>query len=92
MPSEDMLLKTVWLMKNEFEYMKSHSARGCEFLSNIENAWNREYGKISYEICSFHHERYDGKGHPDGPGGDDIPISARIVSLAGVYDALVSVC
>ena len=46
--------------------------------------------KIATEICRWHHERYDGKGYPDGLIGDEIPISAQIVSLADVYDALVS--
>ena len=78
------------LINEEFEYMKSHTTRGCEILSNIKNAWNEEYGKASYEICRYHHERYDGKGYPEGLKGEDIPISAQIVSIADVYDALVN--
>ena len=46
--------------------------------------------KTAYEICRWHHERYDGKGYPDGLVGEEIPISAQVVSLADVYDALVS--
>ena len=46
--------------------------------------------KLAYEICRWHHERYDGKGYPDGLVGEEIPISAQVVSLADVYDALVS--
>ena len=49
-----------------------------------------EYGRVSYEICRYHHERYDGGGYPEGLGGEEIPVSAQIVSLADVYDALVS--
>ena len=87
---DSILLKPGRLTKDEFEYMKSHTTRGCEILSNIENTWDQEYGKVSYEICRYHHERYDGKGYPDGLRGDDIPISAQIVSIADVYDALVN--
>lgn len=85
-----ILLKPGKLTHDEFEYMKSHTTRGCEILSNIENTWDEEYGKTSYEICRHHHERYDGKGYPDGLKGDDIPVSAQIVSIADVYDALVN--
>jgi putative two-component system response regulator len=49
-----------------------------------------EYSRYSYEICRYHHERYDGRGYPDGLKGDDIPISAQLVSVADVYDALVN--
>ncbi|MGN0368026.1 MAG: HD domain-containing phosphohydrolase [Wujia sp.] len=87
---DSILLKPGRLTNDEFEYMKSHTTRGCEILSNIENTWDEEYGKASYEICRHHHERYDGKGYPDGLKGDEIPISAQIVSIADVYDALVN--
>lgn len=49
-----------------------------------------DYGKVSYDICRHHHERYDGRGYPDGLKGEEIPISAQIVSVADVYDALVT--
>ena len=49
-----------------------------------------EYVKVSYEICRYHHERYDGKGYPDGIKGDSIPLSAQCESIADVYDALVT--
>ena len=87
---DSILLKPEKLTNDEFEYMKSHTTRGCEILSNIENTWDEEYGKVSYEICRHHHERYDGKGYPDGLKGEEIPISAQIVSIADVYDALVN--
>jgi len=85
-----ILLKPGKLTAEEFEYMKSHTTRGCEILKNIKNAWDEEYGAVSYEICRYHHERYDGRGYPDGLKGDQIPISAQIVSVADVYDALVN--
>ena len=70
--------------------MKSHTTKGCEILNSIEDAWDEEYKKVSYVICRHHHERYDGKGYPDGLKGEDIPIAAQIVSIADVYDALVN--
>lgn len=76
------------LSPNEYEYMKSHTTRETEILKNIKDAWDEEYSKASYEICRGHHERYDGKGYPDGLKGEEIPVSAQIVSLADVYDAL----
>ena len=87
---DSILLKPGKLTPDEFEYMKSHTTRGCEILNHIENTWDQEYGKVSYEICRHHHERYDGKGYPDGLKGEQIPISAQIVSIADVYDALVN--
>jgi putative two-component system response regulator len=87
---DHILLKPGRLTADEYEYMKSHTTRGCEILNHIKGAWDEEYGKCSYEICRHHHERYDGKGYPDGLSGDEIPISAQLVSIADVYDALVN--
>lgn len=87
---DSVLLKPGRLDKDEFDYMKSHTIRGCDILDQIEGAWDSEYDKVSHEICRYHHERYDGKGYPDGLVGEDIPISAQLVSIADVYDALVS--
>lgn len=86
---DHILLKPGKLTQEEFEYMKSHTTRGCEILNNIQEVWDEEYGRVSYEICRHHHERYNGKGYPDGLAGEEIPISAQIVSVADVYDALV---
>jgi putative two-component system response regulator len=87
---DNILMKPGKLTKDEYEYMKSHTLRGCEILNQIKGAWDQEYSKYSYEICRYHHERYDGRGYPDGLKGDDIPISAQLVSIADVYDALVN--
>lgn len=87
---DNILLKPGKLTAEEFEYMKSHTTRGCEILNNITGVWDEEYGRVSYNICRHHHERYDGKGYPDKLQGDEIPVSAQIVSIADVYDALVS--
>ena len=59
-------------------------------LSQLPVYKDEPFIQTAYEICRWHHERYDGKGYPDGLKGDEIPISAQIVSLADVYDALVS--
>ncbi len=88
--ADSILLKPGKLSDDEFEYMKSHTTRGSEILKNISGAWDEYYGKISYEICRHHHERYDGRGYPDGLEGEKIPLSAQLVSIADVYDALVS--
>ncbi len=88
---DKILLKPGRLTDAEFEYMKSHTTRGYEMLSTIEGIWDDDnYRRIAHEICRYHHERYDGKGYPDGLKGEEIPISAQIVSVADVYDALVS--
>ena len=87
---DSILLKPARLTKDEYEYMKSHTTRGCEVLNNVEGVWDEAYSKASYEICRHHHERYDGKGYPDGLAGEAIPISAQLVGLADAYDALVS--
>lgn len=85
-----ILLKPGRLTAEEFEYMKSHTIRGCELLDSIKEDWNDDIMKYAYEICRYHHERYDGKGYPDGLVGDQIPICAQLVSVADVYDALVN--
>lgn len=87
---DSILLKPGKLTKDEFEYMKSHTLRGCEILDSMKGEWNPKEKAVSYEIIRSHHERYDGKGYPDGLKGDEIPISAQIVSVADVYDALVN--
>ena len=70
--------------------MNSHTIRGCEILDSIESGWESESKRASYDICRHHHERYDGKGYPDGLSGEEIPLSAQLVSVADVYDALVN--
>ncbi|MBD5540791.1 MAG: response regulator [Lachnospiraceae bacterium] len=87
---DNILLKPGRLTPEEFDCMKTHTTRGCDILDSIEGAWDEEYGKVSYEICRYHHERHDGKGYPDGLKEDEIPISAQLVSVADVYDALVT--
>ncbi len=86
----EILNKPGRLTKEEFEVMKTHSMLGASMLENLPVHSTEPLVKAAYEICRWHHERYDGHGYPDGLKGDEIPISAQIVSLADVYDALTS--
>ncbi|MBP3360001.1 MAG: diguanylate cyclase [Clostridia bacterium] len=87
---EKILNKPGRLTKEEFEAMKKHSLIGAQMLENLPTYQDALLVKIASEICRWHHERYDGRGYPDGLVGDDIPISAQVVALADVYDALTS--
>lgn len=87
---EKILNKPGKLTKEEFEIMKTHTLIGAQMLDNLDMYRNEKLLNLAYEICRWHHERYDGKGYPDGLVGEEIPISAQVVSLADVYDALVS--
>ncbi|MDE6850864.1 MAG: response regulator [Lachnospiraceae bacterium] len=87
-----ILLKPGRLTPEEFEVMKTHTTIGCEMLEKLRKDEEQEdsFYRYCYEICRHHHERWDGNGYPDHLAGDDIPISAQIVAVADVYDALVS--
>ena len=87
---DGILLKPGRLTAEEFEIMKTHTTKGSELLTNIKGIWDEVYAQVCYEICRHHHEKYDGRGYPDGLKGDEIPVAAQIVSIADVYDALVS--
>ncbi|RGC44091.1 diguanylate cyclase [Coprococcus catus] len=87
---DKILNKPGRLTKEEFEIMKSHTLIGASILENLGVYQEEPLLKAAYQICRWHHERYDGKGYPDGLRGDEIPISAQVVSVADVYDALVS--
>lgn len=87
---DGILLKPGRLTDAEFDCMKSHTTKGCELLNSIHGVWDDEYRHTCYDICRHHHEKYDGKGYPDGLKGEEIPLSAQLVSIADVYDALVS--
>ena len=87
---DKILNKAGKLTPEETEIVREHTVIGASMLENMEIFKDEEFVKIAYQICRWHHERYDGKGYPDGLKGDDIPLSAQVVALADVYDALVS--
>ena len=79
------------LTDEEFEKIKMHTVYGEQMINNMHQYENEPLVRYARQICRSHHERYDGKGYPDGLVGDDIPIAAQVVSVADVYDALTSV-
>nr|WP_288977209.1 HD domain-containing phosphohydrolase [uncultured Blautia sp.] len=87
---DGILNKPGRLTAEEFEIMKTHTVRGCELLDSVPRFHENPVYKYAYDICRHHHERWDGRGYPDGLKGDEISIQAQVVSVADVYDALVS--
>ena len=87
---DSILNKPGRLTKEEFDVMKLHTVKGCEILANIPNVLDEDTYNYSYDICRHHHERWDGKGYPDGLTGDEISIWSQAVAIVDVYDALIS--
>ena len=85
-----IMLKPGRLTKEEFEIMKTHTTHGAELLDMLEEIGDSQYSRYCRDIALYHHERWDGKGYPKGLKGNNIPISAQIVSVADCYDALTS--
>ena len=89
-PSE-IINKPGRLTQEEFAVMKTHSAIGSKMMDDLPRFYQDDpLVKVARDICRWHHERFDGRGYPDGLQGDEIPISAQVVALADVYDALTS--
>ena len=87
---DSIMLKPGRLTDEEFELMKSHTTKGVELMETIRDTWDQEYADAAKDIIRWHHEKYDGRGYPDGLEGDKIPLSAQLVAIADTYDALVS--
>lgn len=78
------------LTPEEYEVMKTHTVRGCELLNQVKQLHGNPVYEYALDICRHHHERWDGRGYPDHLKGDQITVWSQVVSLADVYDALVS--
>ncbi len=87
---DNILTKPERLTDKEFETVKSHTIEGVKLLDELVFFQNEPIIKTAKEICRWHHERYDGKGYPDGLVGDETPISAQVVAIADVYASLTS--
>ncbi len=85
---DSILNKPGKLTPEEYEVMKTHTTKGCEILSGLDRLQDPEYLKYAYNICRYHHERWDGRGYPDGLKENSIPICAQVVAIADCYDAL----
>ncbi len=87
---DHILHKPGRLEKEEFDIMKTHASLGGDILLELYEKTGSSYLKVGYEIARHHHEKWDGSGYPDKLQGDEIPVSARIMALADVYDAMSS--
>ena len=89
--SDQILCKPGRLTPEEFEQMKKHAAVGGEVIREVlEGVTNEDYLSFASDIATYHHERWDGKGYPKGLSGEQIPLAARIMAIADVFDALIS--
>jgi putative two-component system response regulator len=87
---DSILTRQGKLLEPELELLKSHTVTGGKMMQVMAELESREYNRICYNICQFHHERYDGSGYPNGLRADAIPVEAQLVGLADMYDALVN--
>ena len=87
---DSILTKPGRLTSEEFDIMKSHTTRGSEVIEMLKDIQDKEYYEMCLDICRHHHERWDGRGYPDGLKGNENSIGAQLTAIADVYDALVS--
>ena len=87
---DSILNKPGRLTAEEFALMKEHTTKGCAILEQMPTLMDQDVYDYSYDICRHHHERWDGRGYPDGLKGDEISIWAQAAAVADVYDALTS--
>ena len=87
---DNIILKPGKLTDDEFELIESHTTKGAEIILHSVRLNDKTIFDYAYDIARHHHEKYDGKGYPDGLKGDEISIAAQIVSLVDAYDALTS--
>ncbi len=87
---DSILNKPDALTPEEFEVMKTHTREGCEIINRLSEAGRSDFLRYAYQICRYHHERWNGEGYPEGLKGEDIPLWAQAVGIADVYDALVN--
>lgn len=86
---DEILRKPGRFTPEEYEIMKQHAAKGGEIIKEtFANLEDPEYQKITYEVARFHHEKWNGKGYPDGLKAEQIPLHARIMAIADVFDAV----
>lgn len=83
-----ILMKPNRLTREEMDIMRTHAITGCHILNTLGHVADKEYLRYAHNICHYHHERWDGRGYPEGLSGDAIPICAQVVGLADAYDAL----
>ena len=88
---DQILRKPGRFTDEEYEIMKKHSAEGAKIIAQIlKDSDDLHFKQIAENVAHYHHEKYDGSGYPEGLKGEDIPLEARIMAIADVYDALVS--
>ncbi|MCR5748486.1 MAG: response regulator [Lachnospiraceae bacterium] len=87
---DNILFKPGKYTNEEFSYMKSHTIRGYDIITQIADNWDKELMEYSRQIARSHHEKFDGRGYPENLKGDDIPIAAQIVSVTDCFEALIS--